>query len=174
MRWGLIPAWVKEPGEFSTLINARSETAAQKPSFRAAMKYRRCLVPADGFYEWAGQKGKKHPFHIHREDGQPIAFAGLWEHWLGAGGSEMESVTILTTEANANVAPIHERMPVIIDPDDFDAWLDCDRLSVEDVQELLCPVPDGILEAVEVGRRVNNPENDEPDVMKPVQGNLFD
>jgi putative SOS response-associated peptidase YedK len=173
MRWGLIPSWVKDPNDFAMLINARSETAAEKPSFRSAIRHRRCLIPADGFYEWTGPRGSKRPFHIHRVDGGLIAFAGLWEHWLGADGSEMESATILTTDANAEVAPLHGRMPVMIDPDDFDAWLDCDRVPATEVQELLQPAPDGTLEAVEVHPRVNNPRVDEPGVLEPLQSNLL-
>lgn len=128
MRWGLIPSWVKSPDEFSTLVNARAETAAAKPAFRAAMKYRRCLIAADGFFEWTGPKGRKRPFYIRRADGDPIGFAGLWEHWQGADGCEIDSAVILTTNANAEVSRLHERMPVILDADDFDAWLDCDRV----------------------------------------------
>lgn len=173
MRWGLIPSWVKDPDEFSMLINARSETVLEKPSFRAAMRHRRCLIPADGFYEWTGPKGRKRPFHICRADGGPIAFAGLWEHWQGAEGEEIESVTILTTEANADLAPLHHRMPVILDPDDFDAWLDCDRIPVEEVMELLCSAPDGLLEAAEVRRQADNRRVDDSGVPEPLQRSLF-
>lgn len=169
MRWGLIPSWVKDPDQFSTLINARSETAAEKPSFRSALRYRRCLVIADGFYEWTGPKGHKRPFHIRRRDNvEPIGFAGLWEHWQGADGTEIESATILTTEANADVAPLHARMPVILDPEDFDAWLDCDRVPAKEVLELLKPVGEGVLETVEVHPRVNNPRIDEPGILEPL------
>ncbi len=170
MRWGLIPSWVKNPNEFSTLINARGETAAEKPSFRAAMKYRRCLIAADGFFEWTGPKGKKRPFHIRRADADedPIGLAGLWEHWQGADGAEIVSATILTTSANREVAPLHDRMPVILDSEDFDAWLDCDRVPAGDVQELLCPARDGLLEAVEVHPKVNNPRFDEPGLLEPL------
>jgi putative SOS response-associated peptidase YedK len=173
MRWGLIPSWVKNPDEFSTLINARAETAAAKPAFRAAMKYRRCLIAADGFYEWTGTKGKKQPFYIRRADGDPIGFAGLWEHWQGADGSEVDSAVILTTDANAEVSRLHERMPVIIDSDDFDAWLDCDRVSAEDVQELLGPAPDGLLQTIEVHPKINNPRLDEPGLLEPLQADLL-
>ena len=168
MRWGLIPSWVKNPDEFSTLINARSETAAEKPSFRAAMKHRRCLIMADGFFEWTGPKGQKRPFHISRADGDPIGFAGLWEHWQGAEGSEILSATILTTSANLDVAPLHDRMPVILEQEDFDLWLDCDRVPANEVQELLLPPHDGLLEAVEVHPRVNNPRLDEPGILEPL------
>ena len=173
MRWGLIPSWVKDPNEFSMLINARSETALEKPSFRAAMRHRRCLIPADGFYEWTGPKGKRRPFHVARADGGPIAFAGLWEHWQGAGGEEMESVTILTTSANADLEPLHHRMPVLLDPDDFDAWLDCERIPAEEVMELLRSAPDGLLEAVEVERLIANRRGAARRVPEPLQGTLL-
>lgn len=174
MRWGLIPSWVNDPGSFTTLINARAETATEKPSFRNAMKHRRCLIVADGFYEWTGQKGQKRPFHIRRRDSdEPLAFAGLWEHWQGPDGSEIESAVILTTSANADMAHLHDRMPVILDPEDFDAWLDCDRLPAEEVQALLKPAPEGTLEAVEADRRINDPRNDEPGVVEPLQGSLL-
>jgi putative SOS response-associated peptidase YedK len=173
VRWGLVPSWVKDPQDFSTIINARSETAAEKPSFRAAMRHRRCLIPADGFIEWTGPKGSKRPFFIKREDEDLIAFAGLWEHWQGADGSEIESAVILTTEANATVSPLHNRMPVIIDPEQFDVWLDCKRLSPADVAEFLVPAEDDLLESVEVHPKINNPANDMPDVLEPLQGNLL-
>jgi len=121
VRWGLLPSWVKDPDSFSTLINARAETAAQKPSFRAGMRHRRCLIPADGFIEWTGPRGAKRPFYLKRRDEGLLAFAGLWEHWQGADGAEIESAVILTTHANASVSPLHHRMPVIRDPEDFDA-----------------------------------------------------
>lgn len=168
LRWGLIPAWVKDPAGFSTLINARAETAAEKPSFRAAMRQRRCLVIADGFYEWAGEKGKKQPFHIRRaEPGEPLAFAALWESWRDAEGNEIESAAILTTAANADVAPLHERMPAILDADDLDAWLDCERVPLEEVIGLLQPAPDGLLAAVPVNRRSASPRRTPPDSAPP-------
>lgn len=174
MRWGLIPSWVKDPGNFTTLINARAETAADKPSFRNAMKYRRCLIVADGFFEWTGTKGRKRCFHIRRRDSdEPIALAGLWKHWQGAEGSEMETAVILTTGANADIAPLHDRMPVILDPEDFDAWLDCDRVPAKEVQELLKPLPDGSLEAVEVDSRAGNPRYDDPHILEPLHGKLL-
>jgi putative SOS response-associated peptidase YedK len=173
VRWGLIPSWVKDPEDFSTIINARCETAAEKPSFRAAMHHRRCLIPADGFIEWTGQKGSKRPFLIKSQEENVLAFAGLWEHWQGADGSEIESAVILTTEANATVSPLHHRMPVILDPEHFDAWLDCKRLSPRDVQEFLAPAEDDLLEAVEVDPKINNPANDGPEVLEPLQGSLL-
>lgn len=173
MRWGLVPSWVKDPNDFSMLINARSETALEKPSFRAAMRHRRCLIPADGFYEWTGPKGERRPFHVARADGGPIAFAGLWEHWQGAGGEEMESVTILTTNANADLTALHHRMPVLLDPDDFDAWVDCERIPAEEVMELLCAAPDGLLEPAAVERQAANPRRTDRGAPEPFQGSLF-
>lgn len=169
MRWGLIPSWVKSPDTFATLINARAETAVEKPAFRAAMKYRRCLIIADGFLEWTGPKGKKRPFHVHRRGStDPLPLAGMWEHWMGPDGSEIESATILTTTANADVSPLHDRMPVIIEPEDFDAWLDCERVPADEAHSLLVPARDGLLEAVEVHPKINNPRFDEPGVLEPL------
>lgn len=150
VRWGLIPAWVKDPNDFTVLFNARAETAAEKPSFRNAMRRRRCLFPADGFYEWTGPKGRRRPYYIRRDDDAPLAFAGLWECWQGADGSEIESAVILTVPANQTVAPIHDRMPAVIDPDDFDAWLDVDRVPPEEAATLLRPAPDNLLCTEEV------------------------
>lgn len=172
-RWGLLPSWVKDPKEFSTMINARAETAAEKPSFRAAMRHRRCLIPADGFIEWTGQRGSKRPFYLKCTDEGPMAFAGLWEHWQGSDGSEIESAVILTTEANGVVAPLHDRMPVILNPEHFDAWLDCKRLSPGDVAEFLIPADDALLEAVELAPKINNPRNDGPEVLETLQDNLL-
>lgn len=173
MRWGLIPSWVKNPDEFSTIINARSETAAEKPSFRAGLRQRRCLIPSDGFIEWTGRRGAKRPFLVRRVDGVLMAFAGIWEHWQGADGSELETVAILTTQANATVSPLHNRMPVILEPEQFPAWLDCHRLSTGDVAELMVPLEDGLLETVELHPRINNPANDEPGLLEPLQAAMF-
>ena len=169
VRWGLIPSWVKDPRDYSTLINARSETAAEKPAFRAAMRRRRCLFPADGFYEWSGPKGAKHAYLIRPRSGGPMAFAGLYEHWLGD-GSEITSATILTTEANAAVAEVHERMPAILQRDDFAPWLDCEGTSVKEARGLLAPACDDCLEVIEISTRINNPRLDEPSVQEPLGG----
>jgi len=120
VRWGFIPSWVKEIKPGKPLINARAETVVEKPSFRNAMKRRRCLIPADGFYEWKGEIGKKQAFHLHRPDEGLFAFAGLWEPWMGADGSEIETGLIITTEPNREVAAIHPRMPVVIAPEDYE------------------------------------------------------
>jgi len=124
VRWGLLPSWVKDPKTFTLLINARGETAAEKPAFRAAMKRRRCLIPADGFYEWQAAGERKRPFYVHAKSGAPLAFAGLWETWTGPNGEELETAAIVTTRANRTLSPIHERMPVIVPPEGFDLWLD--------------------------------------------------
>ncbi|MBK9080067.1 MAG: SOS response-associated peptidase [Hyphomicrobium sp.] len=167
VRWGLIPSWVKDPREFSTLINARSETAAEKPSFRGPLRHRRCLVPTDGFYEWTGRPGAKQPHLIRKMGGGLFAFAGLWEHWLGADGSELETMAILTTASNADVAHLHDRMPVIIEPEHFDRWLDCKPGTADHIADLLRPLPEGNLETREVSRKLNNPRADGPDLMEP-------
>lgn len=167
VRWGLIPSWAKDPAKLSTLINARSETAADKPSFRGAMRHRRCLVPADGFYEWTGAAGSKLPHLIRLAAGDPnggtlMAFAGLWETWLGADGSEIDTMAILTTTANAEMASIHDRMPVILPRGAFAAWLDCARGTAVHAVDLLRPAPDGLLAIQPVNRAVNNARNEGP------------
>ncbi len=173
VRWGLIPSWVKDPREFSTLINARSETAAEKASFRASLRHRRCLVPADGFYEWTGKPGSKRPHLISPRGGGLLAMAGLWDHWLGADGSEIETMAILTTSANRPVSALHDRMPVILAPEHFDQWLDCRPGTSEFVRDLLRPAPDDALAIVEVSARLNNPRNEGPEVQEPVRSTLF-
>lgn len=167
VRWGLIPSWVKDPRDFSTLINARSETAAEKPSFRGAMRHRRCLVPASGFYEWTGKPGAKQPHLIRPRNGGLMAMAGLAEHWVGADGSELETMAILTTAANATMEPIHDRMPVILDPKDFDRWLDCRPGTATHVLDLLQQPPEDLLEIVDVNPRLNNSRNEGPDLLEP-------
>ncbi len=169
VRWGLIPSWVKDPKGFSTLINARSETAAEKPSFRGALRHRRCLVPATGFYEWTGAPGAKRPHLVRPVNGDLIAMAGLWEHWLGADGSEIETMAILTTEANRTMARLHDRMPVIVAAEHFGIWLDCSAGSAVGILPLLAPPPDGLLEIIEVSPRLNNPRNEGPDVVLPAE-----
>lgn len=167
VRWGLIPSWVKDPGEFSTLINARAETATEKPSFRASMRHRRCLVPTDGFYEWTGAKGEKQPHLIRPKGGGLMAMAGIYEHWLGADGSEIETMAILTVAANATMRAIHDRMPAILPPEAFAMWLDCRSGSADLAPALLVPAPARLLEIVPVNRRLNNPRNEGPAVQQP-------
>ncbi len=163
MRWGLVPAWAKDVRMGVRLINARAETAAEKPAFRAAMRARRCLIPADGFYEWQAQaSGPKLPFRIAMADGASFAFAGLWERWQSpADGQMLLSCTILTTEANAVVRPIHDRMPVILAGSDYDAWLDSTGQSAAAVQRLLGPYAAAAMEAQALGPYVNRVANDD-------------
>ena len=173
VRWGLLPSWAKDPTKVSTLINARAETAAEKPSFRGAMRHRRCLVPADGFYEWIGRPGAKRPHLLRPIGGGPLALAGLWEHWLGADGSEIETMAILTVAANSTAAQVHDRMPAILDPDDFEAWLDIRSGRSNEAEQLLRPAPDGLLEIVEVSPRLNNSRNEGPEVQEIVGRKLL-
>jgi len=167
LRWGLVPAWAKDASGAGRLINARAETAADKPSFRSALRRRRCLVPADGFYEWRAQGGAKQPYRITRPDGAPFAFAGLWERW-GEGAEPLETFTILTTDANAALRPLHDRMPVILDPADYALWLDPTAVDPALVQPLLVPAPDDLLTYVPVGRAVNSVANDDPTLVRPI------
>lgn len=167
VRWGLIPSWTKDPAAFKTLVNARGETAAEKPSFRGAMRHRRCLVPANGFYEWTGKPGAKQPHLIRRRDGGLIAFAGLWESWLGADGSEIETMAILTVAANATLMSIHDRMPAILQPENFDTWLDARGFRAEMAAEMLHPAVDDLLEHIMVDPRLNSYRNEGPDLIKP-------
>lgn len=162
--WGLIPSWSKDPSMGAKMINARGETVAEKPSFRAAMKRRRCLVPADGFYEWKRTGSAKQPYFIHMQDGRPFAFAGLWEMWTSPDGSELDSCTIITTGPNELMSALHNRMPVILQPEDYEQWLgegkDADARELDQLQHLLRPLDDGLLEAVPVSRYVNSPTNE--------------
>jgi putative SOS response-associated peptidase YedK len=167
MRWGLIPSWADDPEIGSRMINARSETVAEKPSFRAAFKKRRCLVPADGFYEWRKLDGGKQPHHIRVRDGRPFAFAGLWEVWRPEDGPEVRSCTILTTEANELISPIHGRMPVILPPESYELWLDPGVEERDPLTDLLRPYPAEDMEAYPVSRFVNNPSHDDPRCVEP-------
>ncbi|MBI4842162.1 MAG: SOS response-associated peptidase [candidate division NC10 bacterium] len=166
-RWGLIPPWAKDPGIGSRLINARAETVATKPAFRQALRERRCLILADGFYEWQRRGRHKQPFHIRMLDGRPFAFAGLWEHWEGPEGTVIDSCTILTTTANELVGALHDRMPVILAPQDYDVWLDPAIQEVERLEPLLRPYPAEEMTAHPVSTRVNNPANDSPACVEP-------
>jgi putative SOS response-associated peptidase YedK len=166
--WGLIPRWAKDPTIGSRMINARSETAAEKPSFRAAFKYRRCLVPADGFYEWQRVNGGKQPVRIQMADGGLFAIAGLWESWSSPEGSEIESCTLLTTDPNELLAQVHNRMPVILSPDDYDLWLDPGVQQPAEVQDLLRPFPAPAMSYYPVSTHVNNPRNEDPRCIEPL------
>lgn len=180
VRWGLIPSWMKDAriqgsGQLATMINARAETIQEKTSFRGPMRHRRCLVPADGFYAWseavspmaAGGRGVgRQPHLVRRRDRRPLALAGLWDHWLGADGSEIETMAIITVPANATVARVQERMPAIIDERQFEAWLDVSSGLPHEAAALLQAAPDGVLEVLEVSENVNNPGNEGPEVQR--------
>ena len=163
LRWGLIPSWAKDLAMGAKLINARGETVAEKPSFRSAFRHRRCLIIADGFYEWQRLEGKKQPFYFRLHNGQPFAFAGLWEHWQDPEGEAIESCTIVTTEANKLLQPIHDRMPVILDPKDYDLWLDPTFQNPEQLKQLLQPLSSEAMTSYPVSTKVNNPANNTPE-----------
>lgn len=167
VRWGLIPGWAKDPKTLPLLFNARSESAIDKAAFRAAMRYRRVLVPASGFYEWKKLGAKdRQPYWVRPRGGGVIAFAGLMETWHEAGGSEIDTGAILTTAANADLAPIHDRMPVVVGPENFSRWLDCRAYEPRDIVDLLRPVEPGYFEAIPVSDRVNKADNVGPDLME--------
>lgn len=162
VRWGFVPSWAKEVKPGKPLINARGETVAEKPTFRNAMKRRRCLIPADGFYEWLGdQPGKKIPYFIHRKDDGLFAFAGLWEHWMGSDGSELETGAIITCGPNREVSQVHDRMPVVIQPDDYETWLNGEP---DDAARLIRPAPDDyfVLEPTRIERNAPPPKPKAP------------
>ena len=173
MRWGLAPSW-SNPKQGARMINARSETAAVKPSFRAAFKRRRCLVPSDGYFEWEKVGTKKLPQYIQMEDERLFAFAGLWERWGDREDpdSQLETFTVLTTSANELTAHVHERMPVILNPDDYDRWLDTEVQDAEQLQALFQPYPSGAMKMTRVSTRVNNVRHDDPSCLA-VQQELF-
>lgn len=162
LRWGLIPAWTKDPKKSRAPINARSETAAEKPSFRRAISRDRCLVPASGFYEWQGKGGSKQPFLFRMRAQAVFAIAGICETWRGEGGEVIDSVALLTTDANAVVAPVHPRMPVILSPEDYGRWLDRKNLDGASLADLMVPAAAETLESFAVSTMVNNPRFDEP------------
>jgi putative SOS response-associated peptidase YedK len=166
LKWGLIPSWAKEPGIGNNLANARADTVAIKPAFRSAFKKRRCVVIADGFYEWQAGPGGKTPYYFQLKDGGPFAFAGLWERWE-KGEEPVESCTLITTEANGVVSPVHDRMPVILAPESFTSWLDPNEQRAEVLQALLVPLPDDWLTAHSVSKLVNNPRNETPRCIEP-------
>jgi putative SOS response-associated peptidase YedK len=166
--WGLIPPWAQDPSIGSRMINARAETAAEKPSFRNALKYRRCLVPADGFYEWQKIDGRKQPVYIQMQDGRPFAIAGLWERWQSADGSEIESCTLLTTDPNELLEVVHNRMPVIVAPSDFDLWLNPKVQRPDEIGHLLRPYPALEMRFYQVSPAVNSPHSDNPNLVAPL------
>lgn len=168
LRWGLVPIWANDLKIGNKLLNARSETAAEKPSFRDAFKKRRCLIAADGFYEWREEDGKKQPYLIHLPNRKPFAFAGLWERWNDPEGKPIETCTILTTEANKALAQLHDRMPVILEPKDHARWLDPNLKDAEALKPLLKPLPDNALKFFRVTPKMNNPRFQDPECIEPI------
>jgi putative SOS response-associated peptidase YedK len=180
MRWGLLPSWVKDPKTFPLLINARGESVLQKPAFRNAMRRRRCLIPADGFYEWQGggnAGGPKRPYFVRAKrrtqtgtdaSAPPLAFAGLWETWTGPNGEELDTAAIITTSANRTLSAIHDRMPVFVPPSAFDLWLDSANVEADVAAALIRPADEGLLEAYEVSTAVNRVANDSDMLIEPL------
>jgi putative SOS response-associated peptidase YedK len=167
-RWGLIPSWAKDESIGFKMINARAETLTEKPSFRAAFRKRRCLIIADGFYEWTETDDVKTPVYIHMKSGEPFAFAGLWEAWTKPDGEILRSCTIITCEPNELMAKYHHRMPVILPKENYDEWLDMENYDPERLKSLLVPYPADKMEAYIVSKRVNNPMHDDPDCIEPM------
>jgi putative SOS response-associated peptidase YedK len=159
---------VKDPAAFSLVINARGESVNDRPAFRAAMRYRRCLFPADGFYEWQREGESRRPYYVSLRSGAPMAFAGLWETWTGQEGEEMESAAIVTTRANRTLAPIHERMPVVLPQDAWDLWLDVKKVDAETAMALIAPAQDDLFTVYEVSTAVNRVANDSPALVVPL------
>jgi putative SOS response-associated peptidase YedK len=169
VRWGLIPSWVKDPRTFSLLFNARGESVNEKPAFKNAMKRRRCLFPADGFYEWNRSSERRQPYFVRLKSRAPMAFAGLWESWMGPNGEEQETAAIVTTTASRSIAHIHDRMPVIVPPQAFDFWLD-PNVDGETAAAVIAPIPDTLIEVYQVSSAVNRTANDSPDLLAPLTG----
>ena len=168
VRWGLVPSWSKGPDSRYSMINARAETVTEKPSFRTPFRRRRCLVPADGFYEWKKANGTKQPYRIALNDGRPFAFAGLWDSWESADETAIESCTIIVTDANELVRPIHDRMPVILDPGNHVRWLDVEGTPADEAAEMLRSYPSERMTAYPVSRMVDSPKNDDPKCIEAV------
>lgn len=167
LHWGLIPHWAKEEYTGYSMINARAETVDQKPSYRTAFKRHRCLIPASGFYEWQTGPSGKQPYAIGRKDGDVFAMAGLWEHWENPEGRVIESCAIIVTSANEAIKSIHDRMPVILQEEDYDTWLDREIQDPKILKPLLRQFPASLMKAYPVSRRVNNPKHDDPDCITP-------
>jgi putative SOS response-associated peptidase YedK len=166
MKWGLVPSWAKDPAAAYRMINARSETAPEKPSFRGPFRKQRALIPADGFYEWKREGKGKRPFALRLASHEPFAMAGLWDRWRAPDGKELFSFTILTTSANGLVSTVHDRMPVILPREAEETWLD-PKITTDALKALLVPF-DGEMEAVPLSTAVNNPGNDGPELLTPV------
>ncbi len=166
LRWGLVPSWSKDPAIGNRMINARAETILDKPSFKPLLTRRRCLIPADGFYEWKKSSAGSQPYHIRRQDGGLFAFAGLWEEWSSPDGSPLQTCTIITVEPNELMAPIHNRMPAILERADEKLWLEAASKDVFALVRLLQPHPPDDLEAFPVSRAVNSPSSDSPSLIE--------
>jgi len=178
LRWGLIPGWAKDPRSGAKMINARAETLSQKPAFRKALESRRCVVLADGFYEWRRDGKERVPFHVQRRGARPFAMAGLWSEWVSPRGELVRSCTIITTAPTALLAPLHDRMPLILRRDEVDAWLSAAPLAEDAARRLLAPSRVDDLELRQVSARVNSVQNDDPGCLAPPEpspaGELFD
>ena len=168
MRWGLVPSWVKDPRKMTLLINARSETVNDKPAFKNAMRRRRCLIPADGYYEWQVAGGRKRPFFIHRRDGSLFGLAALAESWIGPNGEELDTVAIVTAAASPDLAVLHNRVPVTLTQGDFDRWLDCSEDDAAPVMGFLRGPHEGEFTWHEVSMRVNHADNDDAQLLLPI------
>jgi putative SOS response-associated peptidase YedK len=168
LHWGLVPSWSKGPDSRFSMINARAETVHTKPAYRAAFKYRRCLIPSEGFYEWKAESGGKQPYLIQAQDQKPFAMAGLWEHWQDPNGNELESCSIIVTEANASIRPIHDRMPAIIAPEHYREWLDPKLQTPDELRALLVPDQTYRWRIQPVSKRVNGPRNDDATLIEPL------
>jgi putative SOS response-associated peptidase YedK len=168
MRWGLLPSWLKDPKGFSLLINARSETVLEKPAFRHAIRRRRGLIPADGYYEWKAIDGRKQPFFIHRADGEPLGFAAVFETWIGPNGEELDTVAIVTAAASEDLATLHDRVPVTISPRDFERWLDIRGDEVDAILSLMTAPRIGEFAWHPVSTRVNHVANDDEQLLLPI------
>jgi putative SOS response-associated peptidase YedK len=169
IRWGLIPSWAKDSSKAATMINARSETAATKPAFCDSLKFRRCLIPADGFYEWQKIGKAKQPYCFEVKQGELFSFAGLWETWNEPSGKILETCSILTTTPNIVTAPVHDRMPVILDPRFYDPWLHLELTDTSVISQFLKPFDARLMNCFPVGSRVNRPVNDDPECSTPVE-----
>ena len=168
LRWGLVPAWSKGPDSRYSMINARAETVDTKPAYRNAFKHRRCLIPSEGFYEWKAEPQGKTPYLIRRNDGELFGMAGLWETWKGPDGEHLESCTVIVTDANDLVRALHDRMPVILAPEDYAAWLDPQNKDTAGLLKMLRPAEPGPWAVRQVSRKVNSPRNDSPEILESV------
>lgn len=166
-RWGLVPSWAKDSSAGTRMINARSESLPDKPAFRNAVRFRRCIVPASGFFEWKADGSRKIPYYIRLSEGSPMGFAGIWETWKTPEGAFIETFAILTTSANPLIAPIHDRMPVILHPDTYGLWLDKDVNNPGQLHPLYLPYPADLLTLYPVSTLVNSPRNDQPACIEP-------